>query len=122
MIISNDFLIKTKIFLGKVYGFEKDEEVFIELKEPKGIEFMKLNQYVSNEQDGTKLFESIFHLLPSVVVSHNFYKDEKTLLTNQEVVDFLNTKLEAITEVINTYSNEVLFLLLKAKQEETLKK
>ena len=121
MFIANqdDFILKHRINLGDVFNQEKEEDVFVVLKEPKSLDFIRLNDTISNagKEDGTKLFEKIVELLPKVIVEHNLYKDEKNILNNEEVVDFISCKTEALTKLVNEYSEKVLFLLIGDKKK-----
>lgn len=120
------YFINTKIDLTEL--LEAEEEVYIVLKEPTGLEFMNLQKTIQKNTkedkkvDETALFEEIYKLLPKVVVEHNIYKSENKKMNSDEVVEFIGSKISVLTEVITTYSNDVLFLLMGDKKETKEKK
>lgn len=116
--LSDDkYIIKTKILLGTIFDQENDEDVFIELKEPNGLKFIRLNDSIKDGKSETVIFEQVVNLLPEVIISHNIYKTETELADNQQVIDALLSKTEALTHVVSEYSEKVLFLLVRQKSK-----
>ncbi|AFG37629.1 hypothetical protein [Spirochaeta africana] len=112
-----DYLVKTTVELGELYGCERPQDITITLKEPGGLDFIELQEGIDPESPNYQaMTKKVIELLPSVIVSHNLHKDADTPLTNAEVVNFIVERAETMTRVINQYTQEVLFLSAKRKQ------
>ena len=107
---------KVRIEIGTLLGLEKDEDVFILLREPSEIETVSIKKELSGDQiKGVELFKSI---LPGLIIEHDFYEDEKTKMENEAVVEILFEKSELAETVLEKYTNAVFRSRLNQREEK----
>lgn len=101
-------ILKTvKVELGTLLGLEKDEDVYVTLKEPDTHITLELRKIADQGEEA--LLECFAKHLPDLMVDHNFYDDEelKEKLTNHEVLEIILAKTEVFAKVANTYTDAV---------------
>ena len=100
----NDTLRKVRVEIGTLLGLAKDDEAFLVLKELGTFATLKMKEVA--EGDGQTAMLEYFHkILPDIIVQHNFYVNENTLMKNKEVADLLFEKLSVTTQVIKEYTS-----------------
>lgn len=107
---------KVKINLGKAFGSDKDEDIFVELKELPTLETMKLRD--AYEEGEVQLMEYLRKVLPNVLIDHNFYETEAKKMKNEDVIGLLFEKLEATSKVVSEYSDALFTSHGKEKEEK----
>lgn len=100
---------KVRIELGSLVGLEKDDEVFILLRELPTLQMLKLKE--SSELGEHQTLILLKELLPQILVDHNFYEDEqaKKKMRNDDVADIIFGSLELTVRVVNAYTQAGFF-------------
>ncbi|MCK9482615.1 MAG: hypothetical protein M0R38_12815 [Bacteroidia bacterium] len=100
---------KVKIEVGTFVGLEKDEDVFITLKELPTIQMLQLKEASEKGENETLIF--LKELLPFILVDHNFFEDESTKvkMKNEEVANLLFESLNLTAKVVNEYTQASFF-------------
>lgn len=102
------YIFTQKISLGKEFGFETDDEVFITLRELDTKSVIKLKE-ASNSDSETASLEVFREILPNLIVDHNFYETEEKKMTTEEVTELLFEKVSTIGKVLNALKEKNFF-------------
>lgn len=108
-------IAKVTINLGKVFGLQEDGDAFIVLKELPTREMLLLQRAQQNGEDDAN--EVFWEILPKIIVKHNFYEDDETLMTAEAVRDLIMEKIEAYAKVMNDYTQAAFFTQRKENSE-----
>lgn len=109
------FLVKFKVELGSYFDL-KDDEAFIVFKELDTFNTLKLKD--TFDKGETELLKVLKEVLPEVIVEHNFYVDDTTLMNNKELIDVIFNKSSLALKVVGDYINNT-FQLSKSKEQKT---
>ena len=96
-------LRKVKIEFGTLIGLEEDQEAYVTLKELSTMETLNLKE-VSQTGDQTSMMAYFKQVLPKIIVAHNLYETENTIMTPEAVADFIFEKLELTSKVMAEYT------------------
>lgn len=102
----NNALRKVKIEFGTLIGLEEDKEAYITLRELDTMTTLQLKD-VSQSGNQNEMMAFFRGILPKILVSHNLYESENTLLKNEEVADFIFQKLDLTTKVMSEYTKSM---------------
>lgn len=87
-----------RIDLGEFFGKE-EAEVFLTVRELTTKDVLLLKE-VADKKENTALFDTFREILPGIIVDHNFYVDEHTKMSVEDVADLLFERIDVITKVI----------------------
>lgn len=96
-------LRKVKIEFGTLIGLEEDQEAYVTLKELSTMETLNLKE-VSQTGDQNSMMAYFKQVLPKIIVAHNLYETENTIMTPEAVADFIFEKLELTSKVMAEYT------------------
>lgn len=102
------YIFTQKIPLGKEFGFETEEEVYITLRELDTKSVLKLKE-ASNSESETASLEVFREILPALIVDHNFYETEEKKMNTEEVTELLFEKVTTIGKVLNALKEKNFF-------------
>lgn len=112
IIEKNRYLIRTKILIGNYFGGSA-EDCFIELREPSTKELYELKgRWKEADKDYEKIMFALVDLLPSLIVDHNAYLNDKDKYSTQELVELVLSKLDMFYYVVSEYYDKVLFIIM----------
>jgi len=100
----SNYLVKVKINIGTILNCDTDEEAYVELRELDTKSMLELKK-ASEEGEG-KFIEFMRGILPEIIVNHNLYKDDNTLMSTDEVAELIFSKMELTTKVIGDYNKQ----------------
>lgn len=105
MIIDLTYLFSKRFPVGQFFGHEP-EEVEIELKETSAAAAAKFGPMANDTEKAAAYFVA---LLPSVIVDHDFWKDDAHKYEAKEVADMIAGRAELCIHLMGRYVQEVLF-------------
>lgn len=108
-----NFIHTQRINLGEEFGKE-DEEVFVVLRELDTKSVLKLKNSAGKKDengnpDETATLETFREILPSLIVDHNFYIDEQTKMSTDEVTELFFEKISTVSKVLSALQNRNFF-------------
>lgn len=107
-------IFKIKINVGEHFGMEADD-LFIELREPTTEEALEL----SKAGQGENLDQSaIFSMIPTLIVDHNFEKEENKKFSPKEVWELCKQRPMCSTHVVEVWSNNIPLAQRKQQKSE----
>lgn len=105
MVIDLSYLFSKKIGVGQFFNLGKDD-VVIELKETSAAAAAKFEPLATDTEKAAAYFVA---LLPSVIVDHDFWKDDAHKYEAKEVAEMVAARAELCVYLMGRYINEVLF-------------
>lgn len=105
MVIDLSYLFSKKIGVGQFFGLGEDEAT-IELKETNAAAAAKFEPLAKDTEKATAYFIA---LLPSIIVDHDFWKDEAHKWEAREIADMVAGRAELCIYLMGRYVQEVLF-------------
>lgn len=102
------YIFTQKIPLGKEFGFETEEEVYITLRELDTKSVLKLKE-AGNEDSETASLEVFREILPTLIVDHNFYETEEKKMNTAEVTNLLFEKVSTVGKVLTALKEKNFF-------------
>lgn len=107
---------KVRIEVGTLVGLDKDEEAFITLRELPTFEMIGLKEASDKGEESTLKY--IKDILPSLIVDHNFYEDEKTKMSDNALSDLIFERVDLANKVISDYTNAAFFTRQRVKDNK----
>jgi hypothetical protein len=108
-----NYIHTQRINLGAEFEKE-DEEVFVILREMDTKSVLKLKNSASKKDengnpDETASLETFREILPTLIVDHNFYIDEQTKMSPDEVTELFFEKISTVSKVLSALQNRNFF-------------
>ena len=105
-------IFKLKINVGEHFN-EKNEDLYIELREPTTEEALSLSATDdSDKQDKA----AIFKMMPSLITDHNFEDENSKRFSSDDVWKFIMQRAQCATQIVTEWSNNI--PLAKGKLEK----
>lgn len=98
---------KVRIEVGTLVGLDNDNEAFITLRELPTFEMLGLKEAYDKGEDGVLRY--LREIMPSLIVDHNFYEDEKAKMTNEALTDLIFERVDLSNKIINGYTSAAFF-------------
>lgn len=99
----SNYVHTKRIDLGEF--FEKEEaEVYLTVRELTTKDVLLLKE-VADKKENNAIFDTFRKILPGIIVDHNFYVDENTKMSVEEVSDLLFERIDVIAKVITEIQN-----------------
>ncbi|MBO4393406.1 MAG: hypothetical protein J5800_03595 [Spirochaetales bacterium] len=95
---------KVTIRFGKALNLPEGEDCYVTFREPAELEVLKLR---TAQGDAVAGLETIRDILIDSVVDHDFYDDDKTKMTSEEVVKLLYEKVLTADILVKEYTHAV---------------
>ncbi len=105
MIIPVDFIVKKKILVSEFFP-GSEPTMGIEFRE---LDMLRTSKFQEFSGDTPKTAAHFLEVLPSIIVDHDFYKDEVHKYDAKEVAEMIGSRAELCTYVMQEYLENVLF-------------
>lgn len=104
MVIKKGYLFTARINLGIELGGEKEDDAFIELREPNTIELMEIQD--AYQKGNTEIVKHFLLALPAMVVDHNLFSEQEKL-SSAAAVNAIFDKPAAALKLIGEFAEKV---------------
>jgi hypothetical protein len=104
MVIEKNYVVTKRIDVAEF--FETEGPVEIEFKE---LDMLRTAKFQGFQGDSEKSVAYFLEVLPSVIVDHDFFRDEAHKYDAKEVTEILGSRAELCAFVMEEYVKNVLF-------------
>jgi len=110
------YIQEMKLEIGNLLGEEKNDEVYVVLREPKTEWMLKFTK--CGEDDTTEQIAVFKELLPKIILKHNLTEDGEKLLSVDEVTEVLFDSLETTQYIMQEYFSAPFFTQQKRTESQ----
>lgn len=105
------YLVSARILCGEFFDLPAGD-AFITMREPDTKTTFHLER-IFKTGDSLQIVDEFVKAMPSLIVEHNFEKQDGGHLTEAEVTSLVSDKVDLFMHVIDQYKDKVLFTLGK---------
>lgn len=99
----SNYIHTKRINLGEFFGKE-EAEVYLTVRELTTKDVLLLKES-ADKKENNAIVDTFRQILPNNIVDHNFYVDENTKMTSEEVSELLFERIDVIGKVITVIQN-----------------
>lgn len=105
MVIKKNYLFTARINLGLELGGEKEDDAYVEFREPNTIELMEIQD--AYQRGNTEIVKHFLGALPAMVIDHNLF-DEQAKLSADAAIRVIFDKPAAAMKLIGEFAEKVI--------------